>query len=92
MNRIKAAMLFFPEHITKYQQYAEVTLTELFGDSQVDDAVRLQINTLQSGVLINNGTGSFDFRPLPSEAQMAPCLGLDLADVNDDGHLDIMMA
>ena len=49
-------------------------------------------NTLQSGLLINDGQGQFTFRPLPRIAQIAPGFGVALADVNADGNVDLCLA
>lgn len=43
---------------------------------------------LRTGMLINDGTGSFSFRPLPWGAQVAPVYGAVLSDFNFDGRCD----
>lgn len=43
---------------------------------------------LRSGLLINDGSGNFEFRPLPRTAQVAPGYGAVLTDVDGDGNLD----
>ena len=58
----------------------------------MDDAHEVTATTLESGLLINDGGGRFEFRPLPRLAQIAPGFGVVLADINADGHQDIYMA
>jgi hypothetical protein len=45
------------------------------------------VNTLESGVLTNGGTGHLAFQALPRLAQIAPAFGAALVDVNHDGCL-----
>lgn len=84
-----------PIAMTKYktnEEFATATLAEIFTQDHLDQAKRLDVNTLESGVLINEGQFRFRFEALPTLAQIAPSLGVDVADVNGDGHLDVVMA
>jgi hypothetical protein len=51
----------------------------------------VEINTLQSMAFLNTGS-SFKPLPLPLEAQLAPVLGLNVADFNGDGHEDVFLS
>ena len=73
-------------------KFARSTLAEIFTQDRLDQAKCIEVNTLESGVLINEGEFRFRFEPLPALAQIAPSLGVNIADVNGDGHLDILMA
>jgi hypothetical protein len=84
-----------PEMMAIYktvQQFAQSTLAEVFTKEKVDSAKRYEVNTLESGVLINEGHFHFRFVPLPALAQIAPSCGIDIGDINGDGHLDLVMA
>ena len=74
----------------RYEQYAGKTMEDIFTPEQRKDAFTLTAEMLESVVLINLGGGKFEVRPLPSEAQFAPLFGLCCADVNGDGHLDVV--
>ena len=92
LNALRSAM---PTVVAKYKtfdQFARTTLAEIFTQDRLDQAQRFEVNTLESGVLINEGHFRFRFEPLPALAQIAPSLGVDVADVNQDGNLDIVMA
>ena len=43
---------------------------------------------LESGLLINDGAGNFEFRPLPRDAQISQGYGAVLTDVDADGNCD----
>ena len=40
-------------------------------------------------LLKNTGNGQFEIIELPNEAQFSPTLNIEVADVNNDGYLDI---
>jgi hypothetical protein len=46
---------------------------------------------LESGMLINDGSGRFEFRPLPRLAQTAPAYGVAVADLDFDGRNDVFL-
>jgi hypothetical protein len=72
-----------------FRQYAKSTLVDLFGKDKLDSAKRLEANTLESGVLMNDGHGHFDFHPLPRIAQVAPGFAPAIVDVDADGNDDV---
>jgi hypothetical protein len=47
---------------------------------------------LATSFIKNLGNGKFDISALPPLAQMAPVYGMQIADFNNDGNLDIMLA
>ena len=85
------AMPFLKEKLETYHNFAISSLPELYGENQLADAVELKANTLESGVLLNDGGARFTFRPLPRLAQIAPSLDLVTDDFNGDGHLDLVL-
>ena len=76
----------------RYSDFASATLSEIYGPQSIADALRLEANTLESGVLLNNGQGRFDFVALPRLAQIAPSFGVQMTDFNADGHCDVVLA
>jgi hypothetical protein len=72
-----------------------------FGASQIQDilsaadlrrATVLTAHTFASAVATNRGDGTFDVRPLPTEAQFAPIRAILVGDFDGDGHLDLLVA
>ena len=45
---------------------------------------------LTTYILKNKGNGQFEIQELPNEAQFSPTLSIEVADVNNDGYLDII--
>jgi hypothetical protein len=84
-----------PISMAKYKtndEFARASLAEIFTQERLDQADRFEANTLDSGLLVNEGQFRFRFEPLPALAQIAPSCDLAIADVDADGRLDIVMA
>ena len=64
-------------------------MSDIYTPSRLKESSVFEANELSSGILINNGKGSFIFKALPSTVQNAPIFGLDFCDVNGDGNLDL---
>jgi len=77
----------FPTH----RSFASATLPDILGARSLAAAFKLEANTAESGVLLNDGQSRFTFRPLPRLAQIAPCFGVALADVDGDGKTDLYL-
>lgn len=84
-----AAMPFLSEQFVSFHNFAKASLEEIYTTECLDTSLRLEANELASGILINEGDGSFSFQPLPRIAQISPGFGLSLTDVNGDGFSDL---
>ena len=78
----------FPTH----HSFAAALLPDLLGVKPLDTAYRLEVNALESGVLLNDGKARFAFRPLPRLAQIAPAFGVVARDFDGDGNADLFLA
>jgi hypothetical protein len=80
-----------PDWLTEYsssRDFVEKVLPEYFSDSSFETAQHYEAGTLETGLLINDGTGVFTFEPLPRIAQVSTSYGCILTDVNADGFCD----
>ncbi|MCB1065045.1 MAG: VCBS repeat-containing protein, partial [Verrucomicrobiae bacterium] len=86
----KAAAPTLAEQFPNARAFAKAAtgLDGAFPADRRDAALKLSVNTLESGVLLNDGSGHFAFRPLPRVAQTAPAYGVVMTDVNLDGRVD----
>lgn len=73
----------------KHKDYASQTMQQLFPDKLRNVPV-LQVNYAASVIALNDGKGSFSIQPLPVEAQLSSVQAIAVADVNRDGHVDIL--
>ncbi len=72
-----------------YERFATAPLTDLIGG--MDPERRLDANELRHTVWLNRPSG-FESAPLPAEAQRAPAFGVAGADLDGDGHEDLVLA
>ena len=74
----------------KHASYREQTIEDMFSPEQIERATVLEVFTAESAVLINQG-GTFERRPLPREAQLAPVYALASYDATGDGLPDLVL-
>jgi enediyne biosynthesis protein E4 len=72
---------------TSYESFANASLSEIY---DLEQAELLLANTLESGVLWNEG-GNWKFEKLPVEAQVSPINAIEITDINNDGVMDIVI-
>lgn len=87
-----AALPGFADVLPTFDSLAAAGLTNLFSPSILASAYRVDVDTLESGVWINDGSAHFSFRPLPRLVQLAPTWGLAATDFDGDGHIDLCLA
>ena len=62
------AMPFLSKKFQTYSEFDMSELDEIYTDESLEKSYRVEVNTLEPGVLIDNGKGHFEFRPLPRRA------------------------
>lgn len=76
-----------------YREYAHATFEEIFSPNALKDPVaHLQTKQMASAVFINAGNGEFEKRELPMAAQWSSVRDIYIADLNEDGHPDLLLA
>jgi len=85
-------MPFIAQKFPTYRSFSEAYLHDIFPSSQLEQALHLTATEFSTGIFINDGKGSFTFQPLPNEAQLAPVMAIQMADINEDGQDDIIIA
>jgi hypothetical protein len=74
-----------------YAAYADSDISQLIADTMDDKVIQRIITTLGSSYLENLGSGRFQLKELPMEAQWSPILGTIISDLNMDGNLDLVL-
>ena len=78
------------KQILHYEDYGNKTYESLFSAEIRNNALKYEVNYLQSAILWNN-SGSFELEALPLEAQISPVFGIVADDIDEDGKKDIWL-
>lgn len=87
-----AAMPQLANKFKTFHAFAGSALDEIYPKQGIDSARKFTCDTLESGLLINDGAGVFSFKAFPREVQIAPVQGFVFSDLNGDGHVDLLVA
>ena len=84
-------MPFLARKYTRFDTFAAASVEEMFTAERLQQARRYTANTLESGVLINDGMGSLRFKPLPRVAQASPGFGVLLTEIDGNSFPDLYL-
>jgi hypothetical protein len=75
----------------KATDYSKRTIQELFKPDVVKNSVVKEVNTSESVIAVNDGSGKFSIVKLPARVQWSCVCGIACTDVNKDGNVDLVM-
>lgn len=85
-------MPFIKEKFKSYSEFANASLNDIYGDTQLNDSYKKEVTELKSILLLNKGNFKFDKIVLPALAQQFPVLSCSFYDINNDGFEDCILA
>jgi len=90
-GRSKLAYVYpwIPRKFPTYEAYARASVADIFPADRLAQAHRYEANELASGVYYQKADGTFEFKPLPSMAQVSPINGIIVRDMEGNGTQDI---
>ena len=83
-------MPFLAEKFPTYLSFADADLYQIYSREKLDAALHYSVTEFQSGILYNDGKGSYTFKPFENAAQLSFINAFIVRDVNDDGKTDIL--
>ena len=75
----------------RYADYANQSLEDIFSKEVIDRSIVQEMNQLESGILLNQGNGNFEWKPFPIEAQKTWIFAIAVLDLNEDGKEDLIL-
>ncbi|MGC6427540.1 MAG: FG-GAP repeat domain-containing protein, partial [Akkermansiaceae bacterium] len=81
-----------PALAKKFNTYHSFALAELNQIYDLKDKQRFDAKVLESGFLINDGTGTFTFRAMPRITQISPIQGMVFSDLTGNAAPDLLIA
>jgi hypothetical protein len=85
------AMPFLREKFPTFHEFASSDLAGIYTPGCLDQAVSVMATELRSGILVNEGSARFSFRPLDRIAQISPGYGVAVVEANGDGIPDVYL-
>ena len=85
------AMPTIRDRLPTFHLFASNPLEDIYGKERLSEALQLQCNSLESGILINDGNAHFKFQSLPRIAQASPSFGVVVSDFDGDARADIYL-
>ncbi len=76
---------------TDYSTYATADINQVFSETELKKAQKLEITTMET-IWLENSNGKLIPSKLPPEAQFAPVHAIQTGDFNQDGHQDLLLA
>ena len=78
----------YPDH----KSYADLTITDIFPVSILENTLTLRVTNPGSSYLENLGNNLFSLSDLPEAAQLSPVYSMASGDYNSDGYPDLILA
>ncbi len=89
-NDITSQLPYLKKKFLYFKDFADRSITDILGKDLVDNAKKLQIETLNSSILLNQGDGRTELLSLPELAQVSPVFTAVVHDFDGDGYPDIL--
>ena len=87
IDQMKGLKKKFPD----YNSFKNASITDIFTEVELQDSNRLEVNTLTSVILINDGDFNFKIQGLPTQAQFSTVYAIATDDFDHDGDQDIVL-
>jgi len=91
-DELSRQQLALRDRFMNFHEFSITNLSGVFPPGALQSVLRLEVNTAESGVWLNDGRGRFTFQPLPPLAQLSPINDLAVLGFDGDGHLELVAA
>ncbi|HLO53209.1 MAG TPA: VCBS repeat-containing protein [Saprospiraceae bacterium] len=87
---LSALLPFIKKKNLKYSEYAKKQVKDLIPKDKLATSTQLFVDNFSTSILWNENN-IFRLEAMPVEAQMSPVFAIEVADFDNDGHLDIFL-
>ena len=81
---------FVSQRIKTYEEFANSSLTDIYGEEEIENSFHKKVTEFECVYLENNGDGSFVLKHLPTNGQLGPTMSFVFMDINKDGNMDVI--
>lgn len=74
----------------KYSEYAQKQVADIFSPTVLAQSEQKRVETFSTSYIIKESNG-YVLKPMPMAAQVSPVFGIEVADLDEDGHIDIFL-
>ncbi|MGE5944776.1 MAG: FG-GAP repeat domain-containing protein, partial [Flavobacteriales bacterium] len=85
-------MPFIKEKFKDYNSFAQATLPEVYGNTNLKDAIHYKAVNFATSYFENNGDGTFTVKPLGKMSQTSSVNAINIHDFDGDGNLDVVLS
>ncbi len=91
LKELSSQLVSLRKKFNTYSSFAGKSMKDILGENMLPNAEVLEVHTLSSGYLQNNG-GKFSFVPFSYELQLAPIMAFLEFDFNGDNKTEVLAA
>ena len=84
-------MPFIKKKFETYHSFGKASLTDIYGDENLREAVKYEVQSFESVYFENLGNGQFKAKPLPKLAQISSINDILIEDFDNDSNLDVIL-
>ncbi len=84
-------MPFIKKKFKSYTAFANASLTDVFGEEKLKEALRYEATNFETSYIENLGNGKFRIQPLDPIAQISSVNSIVSSDFDTDGNLDLLL-
>ncbi len=89
---MNAQLPFLKKKFLLYKDFADQSVTDIFGKDLLSKSTKLMVQTLSSSIMMNDGKMNFHLMDLPAQAQFSPVFAMLADDFDKDGNMDVLTA
>lgn len=90
-DELTKQMPFLKKRYLSYHKFANATVQEMFGEEVLEKTTQYVAHTFSSALIENLGNNKFQFRSLPSAAQLSQVNAILSDDFDKDGNVDVVL-